>query len=314
MGAVLLDGRALAAEVRSHLRERVRRLREAAGIEPGLAVVLVGDDPASQTYVRNKERAAAEVGVRSVVFRLPAGAGRTEALALLRDLDGDPAWHGVLIQAPVPPPLDLDELIQAVRPEKDVDGFHPVNLGLLMRGRPGLVACTPLGVMALLGRAGVALRGRHAVVVGRSVIVGRPMSLLLLAADATVTVCHRHTPYLTEHTRRADVLVVAVGRAGLVRPDMVKPGAAVVDVGINRTDAGLVGDVDPAVAGVASFLTPVPGGVGPMTVAMLLANTILAAERQLGLGAGPVLPELAELLPGFAAAETVAGATGRGSA
>ncbi len=292
MPAALLDGRSLAAEVRERLRARVERVRRTAGDAPGLAVVLVGDDPASQIYVRNKERAARETGIRSAVFRLPAGAGRREVLDLLRRLEADPSWDGVLVQAPVPPPLELDELVAAVGPHKDVDGFHPENLGLLVRGRPRTVACTPLGVMALLLRAGVPLRGRHAVVVGRSVIVGRPMALLLLAADATVTVCHRHTPDLGVHTRGADVLVVAVGRAGLIQPPMVKPGAAVVDVGINRTPAGVVGDVDPSVAEVASWLTPVPGGVGPMTVAMLLANTVQAAERRLGLPVEPALPEL----------------------
>ncbi len=293
MAAALLDGRALAAEVKERLRPRVERIRAAAGEPPGLAVVLVGDDPASLIYVRNKERAAREIGVRSAVFRLPADTGRREVLDLLRRLAADAAWDGVLIQAPVPPPLDLDELVAAVGPHKDVDGFHPENLGLLLRGRPRTVACTPLGVLALLRRAGVPLRGRHAVVVGRSVIVGRPLAFLFLAADATVTVCHRHTPDLGEHTRRADVLVVAVGRPALIRPPMVKPGAAVVDVGITRTAAGLAGDVDPAVAEVAAWLTPVPGGVGPMTVAMLLANTVQAAERRLDLRPEPALPELA---------------------
>lgn len=278
MPARLIDGRAVAASVRTRLAERAARLR-ARGVTPGLAVVLIGDDPASQLYVRNKQRAAAEVGVRSLVAHLPADVGQEEVLGLLRRLNGDRDVHGILVQAPVPGHLDFERLVEAIDPAKDVDGFHPLNLGRLARGRPGPVACTPKGVMALLAAAGIDPAGRHAVVVGRSTIVGKPMALLLLAADATVTVCHRATPDLAAHTRRADILVVAAGKPGLITPDMVRAGAAVIDVGINRVEGRIVGDVDAGVREVAGWLTPVPGGVGPMTVAMLLENTLDAAER-----------------------------------
>lgn len=279
VAARLIDGRALAAAVRARVGERVARLRS-RGVVPGLAVILVGDDPASQIYVRNKERAAGEVGIRSLVERLPAGVSQEAVLALVARLNADPGVHGILIQSPVPPPLDFEALVAALDPAKDVDGFHPLNMGLLARGRPALVPCTPKGVMALLRAAGVDPAGREAVVVGRSLIVGRPLALLLLAADATVTVCHRRTADLATHTRRADILVAAAGRPGLIRPEMVKEGAAVVDVGINRVEGRIVGDVHPQVAEVAAWLTPVPGGVGPMTVAMLLENTVAAAEAR----------------------------------
>ncbi len=277
MPARVIDGRAVAAGIRSRLAQRAARLKE-RGVTPCLAVVLIGDDPASRIYVRNKERAAAEVGIRSVVERLPADVPQGEVLALLRRLNADPAVHGILVQAPVPRHLDFEALVEAIDPAKDVDGFHPLNLGRLARGRPGPVACTPKGVMALLAEAGISPSGRHAVVVGRSTIVGKPMALLLLNADATVTVCHRATADLREHTRRADILVVAAGRPGLVTREMVKEGAVVIDVGINRVGDRIVGDVDAGVRDVAGWITPVPGGVGPMTVAMLLENTLDAAE------------------------------------
>lgn len=272
-----IDGKRWAAAIRQDLAARVAGLR-ARGVTPGLAVLLIGDDPASQVYVRSKERAAGELGIHSVVVRLPAGTPQDAVLEHLRRFNADPAVHGILIQAPVPPPLDFEALVEAVDPAKDVDGFHPVNLGRLTRGRPALVACTPKGVMTLLKREGIETAGRHAVVVGRSTIVGKPMALLLLEADATVTVCHRWTADLGALTRQADLLVVAVGRPGLITRDMVKEGAAVIDVGINRVGDRLVGDVDPGVAEAAGWLTPVPGGVGPMTIAMLMENTIEAAE------------------------------------
>lgn len=272
-----IDGKKWAAAIRQDLGARVAGL-EARGVTPGLAVLLIGDDPASQVYVRSKERAAAELGLHSVVVRLPAGTPQDVVLEHLQRFNADPAVHGILIQAPVPPPLDFEALVEAVDPAKDVDGFHPVNLGRLCRGRPALVACTPKGVMTLLKREGIETAGKHAVVVGRSTIVGKPMALLLLEADATVTVCHRWTADLGALTRQADILVVAVGRPGLITRDMVKEGAAVIDVGINRVGDRLVGDVDPGVAEAAGWLTPVPGGVGPMTIAMLMENTIEAAE------------------------------------
>lgn len=281
MAARILDGRAVAQAVRDEVSEGVRAFRARHGVAPGLTVILAGDDPAIATYVRNKERAAARTGIRSRVIRLPATAGQAEILETVARLNDDPAVHGVLVQSPLPPGVDAEAVFAAVRPDKDVDGFHPLNLGRLVAGRPGLVACTPQGVMELLRRAGIPVQGAEAVVVGRSLIVGKPMALLLVAANATVTVTHSRTRDLAAHTRRADLLVVAAGRRGLVGPDMVRPGATVVDVGIHATPEGFAGDVDPAVGEVAGALTPVPGGVGPMTVAMLMRNTLLAATWQL---------------------------------
>lgn len=278
MSARRIEGKMMAAEIRQELAARAANLRR-EGMAPGLAVVLVGDDPASEIYVRNKEKDADEVGIRSRTFRLQAWAEQGQVLELIEGLNADPDVHGILIQAPVPRHLDFEALVAALDPAKDVDGFHPANLGRLVRRQPGLVACTPGGVMAMLRRTGIETKGKHAVVVGRSTIVGRPMALLLLAADATVTVCHRWTVDLARHTRQADILVVAVGRPGLITREMVKEGAVVIDVGINRVDGRVVGDVDFAgVAEVAGWITPVPGGVGPMTRAMLLANTLDAAE------------------------------------
>lgn len=282
MAARILDGRAVALAVRDEVAGGVRAFVARHGIAPRLDVLLVGADPASQTYVRNKERAAARAGIDSTVHRLPSGADQAEILEAVERLNADPAVHGVLVQSPLPPGVDTEAVFAAVRPAKDVDGFHPLNLGRLVTGRPGLVACTPQGVMELLRRAEIPLEGADAVVVGRSLIVGRPMALLLTHAHATVTVVHSRTRDLAAHARRADLLVVAAGRRGLVGPAMVKPGATVVDVGIHPTPGGgFAGDVDPAVAEVAGAVTPVPGGVGPMTVAMLLRNTLLAAGWQL---------------------------------
>lgn len=280
MPAEILDGRALAAQVREEVAAQVADFRTATGITPGLAVVLVGDDPASQVYVRSKMRECERAGLRAELHHLPADARQDAVEAKLRELSGDPDVHGILLQWPVPPGLNYAQLIDAIAPIKDVDGFHPVNAGRLLEGRPRFVPCTPLGIMRMLDAYGIEVAGRHAVVVGRSPIVGRPMAALLLAHDATVTVCHSRTRDLASLTRQADVLIVAVGRPGLIGSDHVKPGAAVIDVGINRLPGGrLVGDVDfEAVRPVAGWLTPVPGGVGPMTVAMLLHNTCEAAR------------------------------------
>jgi methylenetetrahydrofolate dehydrogenase (NADP+)/methenyltetrahydrofolate cyclohydrolase len=277
VSALVLDGRPVARAIRGRLAQRVAVLR-ARGIAPCLAVVLVGDDPASLVYVGQKEKACREVGIESRVLRLPASSSAPAVLSAVEGLGADAAVHGIIVQQPLPGHLDASAAVGAVPPGKDVDGLHPYNAGRLMRSEPGFVSCTPRGVMALLEAYDIRVAGRTAVVVGRSTLVGRPMGMLLLAADATVAFCHSRTANLGEWTRRADVLVVAAGRPALVRPDMVRPGAAVVDVGISRIDGRLQGDVDPAVAEVAGALSPVPGGVGPLTVAMLLDNTVQAAE------------------------------------
>lgn len=283
MTARLLDGNALARHLRADVARRAAALA-ARGTRPGLAVILVGDDPASAVYVRNKVRACAECGIGSVQQTCPATLAQAELLARIAELNADPAIHGILVQMPLPAQLDAQAVIAAIAPAKDVDGFSVASAGELMTGLPGLRPATPAGCMKLIESAGVDLRGRHAVVVGRSNTVGKPMALLLLQAHATVTVCHSATPDLGHHTRQADVVVVAVGRPGTLRADMVKPGAVVIDVGINRDAQGrLCGDVDFAgVAAVAGAITPVPGGVGPMTITMLLVNTLDAAERAAG--------------------------------
>jgi methylenetetrahydrofolate dehydrogenase (NADP+)/methenyltetrahydrofolate cyclohydrolase len=279
--AQLIDGKAIAAEVRAELTALVAA-RPAGSRPPGLAVVQVGEDPASTVYVRNKKQACEGTGMRSFGYDLPASTTQDELLALIGRLNADESVDGILIQLPLPDHLDKDALLLAVDPDKDVDGLHPLNLGLLLMGRPVFASCTPAGVMELLGRSGLPVAGRHAVVVGRSNIVGKPMAALLLAADATVTVCHSRTPDLAAITRQADILVAAVGRAGLVTAEMVKPGAVVIDVGTNRgPDGKLLGDVQfSSVAEIAGWITPVPGGVGPMTIAMLLKNTWHSYERR----------------------------------
>lgn len=287
MTARPIDGRAVARRVREAVAESARRLRAETGIVPGLAAVLVGDDPASATYVRMKAKACEEAGLASRTLRLPATIDEAELLERIGDLNSDPEVHGILVQLPLPAQIDTRRILVAVDPDKDVDGFHPVNAGRLMAGDPGgFVPATPAGILRLLEATGIPVRGAEAVVIGRSDIVGKPTALLLLHAHATVTICHSWTKDLAAHTRGADILVAAVGRAGLVTPAMVKPGAAVVDVGANRVDDAasergyrLAGDVNPAVADVAGWLTPVPGGVGPMTIAMLLDNTLRAARR-----------------------------------
>jgi methylenetetrahydrofolate dehydrogenase (NADP+)/methenyltetrahydrofolate cyclohydrolase len=272
-----MDGKALAARI----REEVAREVEAFPRPIGLATVLVGDDPASDVYIRMKHKATVEVGIEARDLRLPTETAQDDLLAFVRELNSDDAIDGILVQLPLPEQIDEGRVIRAVDPVKDVDGFHPVNAGLLLAGTPGHVPGTPLGVLALLDEYGVELKGANAVVIGRSDIVGKPVALLLLHRHATVTICHSRTRDLAAETARADVVVAAVGVPGIVTPEMVRRGAAVVDVGINRTENGLLGDVDPAVAERAGLLTPVPGGVGPMTIAMLLRSTIRAARYRL---------------------------------
>jgi methylenetetrahydrofolate dehydrogenase (NADP+)/methenyltetrahydrofolate cyclohydrolase len=287
MVARILDGKALAEKVRSEVRAGVEAFRARHGRAPGLDVVLVGDDPASAIYTRSKERASNEVGIRGKLHVLPASTGQDELESLVRDLNADPAIDGILVQLPLPKHLEALRVLDLIAAAKDVDGFHPVNAGLLALGRPGaLVACTPAGCMRLIAESGVALEGAHAVVLGRSNTVGKPMAQLLLQANATVTVAHSRTRDLPAVCREADVLVAAVGKAQMVRGSWIKPGAVVIDVGTTRLDLGqgktkLSGDVAFEEAReVAGFITPVPGGVGPMTIAMLLANTLEAAVRR----------------------------------
>jgi len=297
--ARLLDGAAIAKAIRAEAAASVRELA-AAGVRPGLAVVLVGDDPASAIYVRNKTRACEEVGLQHETHTMPATSTTAEVLATVETLNARPDVHGILVQTPLPKPVDTKRVLDSVSPAKDVDGFHPANVGLLVQKRPRLDPCTPAGIMEMLCREGIPVAGRRAVVLGRSDIVGKPMALLLMHADATVTVCHSRTADLSAMCREADILVAAIGRAGLVRAEHVKPGAVVIDVGMNRVEDAalardlveparlavlerqgyvLVGDVHaPSVAPVASALTPVPGGVGPLTIAMLMANTVRAAR------------------------------------
>ncbi len=276
--ATIIDGKQLAADIRVEVRGRVEELQR-AGITPGLAVVLVGEDPASQSYVRMKEQDCAEVGIRSFDHRRPADTSQEQLNALIDECNADPDVHGILVQLPLPEHLDEEVALARISRDKDVDGLHPANLGRLVRGIPAPRACTPWGVMKMLERYGIKPSGKRAVVVGRSAIVGKPMALLLLEANATVTVCHSKTVDLPGVCREADILVAAIGRPKMIDATYVKPGAVVIDVGINRTDEGMVGDVDfDDVEPVASAITPVPGGVGPMTRAMLLVNTVAAAE------------------------------------
>ena len=275
MPAKILDGKSLAASIRLDLKQKVDALAR-RGVRPGLAVILAGDDSASKVYVRNKTRACEEVGVRSQQIDYPASVTQEELITRISKLNVDPAVHGILIQLPLPKHIDSARVLAAVTPEKDVDGFHESNLGALLAGRPRVVPCTPAGVMRLLEHAGVTLAGKHAIVIGRSNIVGKPVALLLLQKDATVTICHSKSKNIEMETKRADILIAAVGRAKLVTAAMVKPGACVIDVGVNRlSDGKLAGDVDfDAVKEVAGWITPVPGGVGPMTIAMLLENCV----------------------------------------
>lgn len=272
---LIIDGKKTAADIRRELHDRVAAPSARHGRPPGLAVILVGDDPASQVYVRNKEKACAETGIVSRGIRLSAGVSQHELEAAILELNADPAIDGILLQLPLPRGLDSQCCLNLIDPAKDVDGFHPVNMGRLALGLPGPRPCTPAGVMVLLERHGIGVAGKKAVVVGRSNIVGKPLALMLLHANATVTICHSRTAGLAGEVRSAELVFAAVGRPGFITADMVRPGAVVVDVGINRTDTGLAGDCDfEGLKGVASAMTPVPGGVGPMTIAQLLTNTV----------------------------------------
>ena len=281
MAAQLLDGKIMAAELENELKTRVEALA-ARGTTPGLTVILVGEDPASQTYVANKEKACARLGIASRTLRMPADTTQEALEAAIEEANADPSVHGILVQLPLPRHLDGDRALSLILPEKDVDGFHDVNAGRLSRGLDCVVACTPKGALHMLKKAGIEIAGKEAVVVGRSNIVGKPMSMLLLHENGTVTVCHSRTRDLAQVTRRADILVSAVGRAKFVTADMVKPGAVVIDVGMNRDENGkLCGDVDfAAVEPLASYITPVPGGVGPMTITMLMKNTLTSARKK----------------------------------
>ncbi|MFM2407281.1 MAG: hypothetical protein RL358_23 [Pseudomonadota bacterium] len=280
MSAQIIDGKAIAQQVRAEWKIRADALK-ARGITPGMAVIIVGNDPASKVYVANKVKACAELGLYSIHKELPADVTAEQLLREVELLNNDPAIHGILVQLPLPKHLDANQVIEAINPDKDVDGFHQKNVGALVTGETPFPSCTPYGVMVLLEKTGISIEGKHAVIIGRSNIVGKPMALLLLHKNATVTICTSKTVDLAKHTRDADILVAAVGRANFVTGDMVKPGAVVIDVGINRNAEGkLVGDVDfNSVKEVAGYITPVPGGVGPMTITMLVANTVRAAER-----------------------------------
>ncbi len=283
MTAQIIDGNALAQTVRAELAEKAAALKGSRGITPCLAVILVGEDPASAVYVRNKVSACEKAGFRSIKEVYPTDVEPAVVLGKIAALNADPDVHGILVQLPLPKQFDADAVLEAIVPEKDVDGFHAENVGALMQGNPRFIPCTPYGVMKMLESAKVPLKGAEAVIVGRSNIVGKPMAMLLLAQSCTVTVCHSQSKDLAFHTRRADILVAAVGRAKMITGDMIKPGATVIDVGINRTaDGKLCGDVDfDSCKEVAGAITPVPGGVGPMTITMLLANTLESAERTL---------------------------------
>lgn len=281
--ATIIDGRAVAREIQKQIKEEVEGLKRRWGLVPGLGVVLVGDDPASHLYVRNKEKACKEVGIRSQEHLLPAAVSERELLSLIHGLNRDKEIHGILVQLPLPPHIQAEKILEAVAPHKDIDGFHPFNQGLLLLGGESFKPCTPMGIMRLLDSVGCDPKGKNAVVVGRSNIVGKPIALMLLARHATVTICHSRTVRLRDEVGRADILVVAIGKPGLVRGDWVKPGAAVIDVGVNRLPSGkLVGDVEFETAKErAAWISPVPGGVGPMTICMLLFNTLKAAKESL---------------------------------
>lgn len=288
MPAAIIDGKTVAAELRETLAEEVSKFLEVTNVQPHLAAVLVGEDPASAVYVRNKQRACDKAGIRSTLHRLPAEITEEGLLSLINQLNNDPTVHGILVQLPLPGHIQEQVVLDAVTPLKDVDCFHPENVGLMVQGRPRFLPCTPHGVQQLLLSSGTQVAGAHAVVLGRSEIVGKPMAMMLVqrgeAANATVTVCHSRTQGLADITKQADIIVAAIGKPRFVTADMVKPGAVIIDVGINRVDDKLVGDVDyEPVAEIASAITPVPGGVGPMTIAMLLQNTLTAARISVGM-------------------------------
>ena len=278
--AMIIDGKTIAAGIREEVRVEVDRLKREKGITPALAVILVGDNPASRIYVKNKGKASSEAGIRSIEHILPQDAKEKEILSLISRLNNDPSVHGILVQLPLPAHLDEHSIVEAVSPQKDVDGFHPYNIGRLVTGRPTFEPCTPKGIMKLLDATGVPLSGKEAIVIGRSNIVGKPLALMLLKRDSTVTICHSKTENLPEKIHSSDIVIAAIGKAGFVKGEWIKQGAVVIDVGINRTDKGLVGDVEFREAGKrASYITPVPGGVGPMTIAMLLSNTVEAVKN-----------------------------------
>lgn len=287
MTATIIDGNQLAEQKRSEIKKRVDELRQ-RGIEPGLTVVLVGDDPASASYVRGKEKACKAVGIRSEVLRLPKETSEEELLNHVRRCNEDPRVDGILVQLPLPDHINEQRVINSINPDKDVDGFHPISVGNLVIGNPGFLPCTPYGIMEMFRAYDISLSGRHAVVIGRSNIVGKPISLLMQREHATVTMCHSRTKHLKAFTKQADIVVAAVGRPRFVTADFVSPGSVVIDVGINRVESGkLVGDVDfEEVKEIASYITPVPKGVGPMTIAMLLHNTVWSAERKAGIATG----------------------------
>ena len=279
MSAVRMDGKMVSAKVRGSILEEVNGLKD-KGVRPGLAVIIVGEDPASKVYVRNKERACEECGFYSEKYALPEETTQEELLGLIDELNHNPRIDGILCQLPVPKHINEQAIIDAISPEKDVDAFHPINVGKIMVGNFDFLPCTPAGVMQLLEEYDIDPNGKNCVVIGRSNIVGKPMAMLLLQANCTVTICHSHTVNLAQHTRNADILVAAVGKPGFITKKMVKPGAVVIDVGINRVNGKVVGDVMPDVADVAGYITPVPGGVGKMTIVELLENTVEAAEKQ----------------------------------
>lgn len=279
----IIDGKAVAREIQAHIKEEIDGLKRRWGVVPGLAVVLVGDDPASHVYVKNKEKACREVGIRSEEHLLSAAITEKELLSLIRKLNQDKDIHGILVQLPLPAHIRAERILEAVSPQKDIDGFHPVNQGLLLLGGSGFQPCTPLGIMKLLDSVGCDPQGKNAVVVGRSNIVGKPVALMLLARHATVTLCHSRTAHLRDEVGRGDILIVAIGKAGFVRGEWVKPGAVVIDVGVNRLPTGkLSGDVEfESAKEKAAWISPVPGGVGPITICMLLYNTLRAAKESL---------------------------------
>ncbi len=280
MAAKIIDGKLIAKSIREEIKKKTEELIRQHGIQPGLAAVIVGDNPASRVYVNSKRKACAEVGIYSEEHALPKEMAQEDLLKLINQLNSNPKIHGILVQLPLPKQIDEKTIINSVSPYKDVDGFHSLNVGNLLLGSPTFIACTPLGIMKLIQSTGVEIKGKHAVVVGRSNIVGKPVAILLLAEHATLTICHSRTHDLAAVCRQADILVAAIGKPKMITGDMIKPGAVVIDVGINRVNDKLVGDVDfDSAAQVAGFLTPVPGGVGPMTIAMLLQNTLTSAMQ-----------------------------------
>jgi methylenetetrahydrofolate dehydrogenase (NADP+)/methenyltetrahydrofolate cyclohydrolase len=279
--ANIINGKEIASAIKLAIAEELKKIKTDTGREAGLAVVLVGDDPASIVYVRNKKKACQEVGIRSSEYRLPKETSQDALLKLIASLNKNPEIHGILVQLPLPHHIQTDKIIEAINPDKDVDGFHPVNVGKLVANTASLISCTPLGVITLLDKSGIPIEGKKVVIVGRSNIVGKPAALLFLHRNATVTICHSRTKNLSDYTLRADILVAAIGKPAFVKADMIKKGAVVIDVGINRDEAGLIGDVDfPSVKEKVSYITPVPGGVGPMTIAMLMKNTLTAFKQQ----------------------------------